>query len=324
MECPEDYTGRRFSKLTVIERCQDDKNSWKCLCDCGGHSSPKYYNLDSSNSKSCGKCRTNENIRNFEGKTFTTKGYGEFCVNKYVSAAEVHITFIQTGTKFVCNFKEVRNKAIKDPFYPSVSGVGFLGAGTYLAVTYLDGLKKNTQAYEVWNGILKRCYNEKWQKERTTGAYDDCSVAEEWHNFQNFAEWYYSQRYAGWGFAVDKDLRVFGNRVYSPEFCSLVPEAVNSLFTGSNERTVDRELPKGIHLCDSKKLYIAQIHCGELTKNGNKKQTYLGQYVNKLDALKAYKVAKERHVKEVANKFKDVLHVEVYNNLMNFEVGITD
>ena len=78
-----------------------------------------------------------------------------------------------------------------------------------------------------------------------------------------------------------------------------------------------------VHFCKDKTLYIAQIHKGELTKAGNKKQTYLGQFNSKVEASSAYKVAKEDHVKEVANRFKNVLDLQVYNNLMEFEVDVS-
>ena len=116
---------------------------------------------------------------------------------------------------------------------------------------------------------------------------------------------------------------MFGNRAYSPSACTLVPRAVNSLFTGSDERLNPRELLKGVHFCKTKKVYVAQLHKGEVTKLGNKKQTYLGQFKDKVPAILAYKRAKEDHVKSVAETYSGVLHPQVYNNLMAYEVDVS-
>jgi hypothetical protein len=55
-------------------------------------------------------------------------------------------------------------------------------------------------------------------------------VCNEWHNFQNFAEWfcknYCDASMDKW--QLDKDIIVPGNRVYSPETCCFVPNAVNN------------------------------------------------------------------------------------------------
>lgn len=56
---------------------------------------------------------------------------------------------------------------------------------------------------------------------------------------------------------------------------------------------------------------------------GNKKQTYLGQFGDKKLAILAYKTAKEEHVKDAAELYKDVIHPDVYNNLMNYEVDVS-
>lgn len=48
-----DETGNKFSKLTVIERC-NGKDLWKCLCDCGNTVSVKGNSLRTGKTKSCG------------------------------------------------------------------------------------------------------------------------------------------------------------------------------------------------------------------------------------------------------------------------------
>lgn len=84
-----DLTGRRFGRLTVLERAEDVRYKdggmavqWKCRCDCGKEAIKKSANLLNGKSKSCGCLR--EEIGNnpfrFEiGQEIETK-YGKFIV----------------------------------------------------------------------------------------------------------------------------------------------------------------------------------------------------------------------------------------------------
>ena len=53
----EDITGKRFERLTVIERVENDrhrKSVWKCRCDCGKEIYVNGSHLKSGHTKSCG------------------------------------------------------------------------------------------------------------------------------------------------------------------------------------------------------------------------------------------------------------------------------
>ena len=55
----EDLTGKRFNKLLVIERVENDKSGksrWRCLCDCGNETVTFGTYLRRGHTKSCGKC----------------------------------------------------------------------------------------------------------------------------------------------------------------------------------------------------------------------------------------------------------------------------
>lgn len=73
--------------------------------------------------------------------------------------------------------------------------------------------------------MLKRCYLSKG-KER---VYSDCEVCEEWRDFQEFASWF-DENYPNDGrdYDLDKDIKVEGNRIYSPETCMFVSRQENS------------------------------------------------------------------------------------------------
>lgn len=61
---------------------------------------------------------------------------------------------------------------------------------------------------------------------------------------------------------------------------------------------------------------LVQLQCGELTSDGKKKQTYLGQYEDREQAIAVYREAKVKHCAEVAERYKDHIDPIVYCNLM--------
>ena len=54
------------------------------------------------------------------------------------------------------------------------------------------------------------------------------------------------------------------------------------------------------------------------------KNTTLGYYDNEYDAHLAYKQAKEAYIKELADKYKDMLDPRAYSALQNYVVNIDD
>ena len=132
-------------------------------------------------------------------------------------------------------------KGIKSPYSPSVYNKGYLGEGKYK--TKVNG--NRTKEYEIWKGVLRRCFSEK-EKERNQ-AYMDITCCEEWLNFQSFAKWYNDNFYQieGQRMELDKDILVKNNKIYSPSTCVFVPKRINLLFIKGDTR---REyLPIGVH-----------------------------------------------------------------------------
>ena len=72
-----DLTGRRFGKLIVIYRIENDKYhnaQWLCKCDCSNETIVPSNRLKSKNTRSCGCLRTfhNYRCRNINNKTYIT------------------------------------------------------------------------------------------------------------------------------------------------------------------------------------------------------------------------------------------------------------
>lgn len=316
-----DLLGQVFGTLTVVEELngKTTRNGYvkgryyRCECSCGGEviTTP---GLLRHSVRSCKNCAANNAKNSILGKIFRSNKYGDYKVVTYVDCKQIEVEFISTGFRVWAASKEVRRGAVRDLLAKSVYGVGYVGVGEYEGTTLINGKKKNSPAYEVWIGILKRCYSENANTRKRHSTYADVSVCEEWLCFQNFAKWYYNNLPSYSSPEVDKDLRVIGSRVYSPETCSFVPVEINALFTGPKD---NRELQRGVHFCNTKKLLIVQLQEGAKTKSGNKKQTYYGSFSSQEEAFAAYFREKKRHVIEVANRNIDKIHPEVYHNLVN-------
>lgn len=189
-----------------------------------------------------------------------------------------------------------------DFYTPSVYGVGYVGEGKYSNKTHPEISKK-------WRGMLQRCYSEKYHREKPT--YISCSVHPDWHNFQNFAEWY-EENYRS-GFSLDKDILVKGNKIYAEKTCCFVPQEINQMLTKANNLRGD--LPIGV--TKNGKGFLAQISIKGVTKP-------LGTYATPEEAFQAYKEAKEYYIKKVAYEYCPRLSLKIFKALINYKVEIDD
>lgn len=112
---------------------------------------------------------------------------------------------------------------------------------------------------------------------------------------------------------LDKDILIKGNKVYSPDTCCLVPQEINILFVKCNINRGD--LPIGV-------IEINGRFSSSVSKNN--KIRHLGKFNTLEEAFESYKFAKEKHIKEVADKWRDKLDPRVYEAMYNYEVEITD
>lgn len=74
-----ELVGKRFGKLTVVERMQNSKahkTRWLCRCDCGNEVIVVGSNLQSGNTTSCG-CLHNELLAESNAKTKITHGHSK-------------------------------------------------------------------------------------------------------------------------------------------------------------------------------------------------------------------------------------------------------
>jgi hypothetical protein len=206
---------------------------------------------------------------------------------------------------------------VKNLYHPNVCGMGFLGDGKHIS----SENNKNTKKYDTWSNMLHRVYNKDIRKKLP--SYEDCQVCKEWHNFQNFGNWFDENYYiigASDNMALDKDILVKNNKKYSPDTCVFVPKSINSLFTRRESSRGDT--PIGVYYREDNNKYRA-LCCNQLI--GDKpKQIKLGQFDNQRQAFLTYKQYKEKHIKEVADYYKSKIPESLYDALYDYKVDITD
>ena len=238
----------------------------------------------------------------------------------YSEATDIIVEF-QDGYKARVHtqYTNFKRGNVKNPYYPSVYGVGITG-NKY--PTWIIGTDKHTKEYDAWQNMLARCFDEKIKEKYPT--YKNATCCEEWLLYENFYEWLHAQEnfdkwYENDKWHVDKDILVKENKVYSYDTCVLVPYNVNKLFVKHELHRGD--LPIGVTKCNNRDGFIAR--CMNPITN---KRDYIGYYDTPQKAFFAYKSYKENSIKEVAQLefHKENITEDCYNAMMNYVVEITD
>jgi len=190
-----------------------------------------------------------------------------------------------------------------------IAGVGICDKGEFSS---REGKSKQSAGYITWKHMIERCYDPEYRARFPT--YNDCEVSEEFKSFQRFMKWATKQK--GFGenkVALDKDLLVKGNKLYSSSTCVFVPREINVLLTKADAKRGKH--PIGVSLNQGR--YMATLCYYGKNKN-------LGRYPTPELAFEAYKLAKEAHIRILAEKYKDVLDNRAYVALQCYQVNITD
>ena len=248
------------------------------------------------------------------GEVSYTKYGTKAVIVEYKSNKEVTVEFQDEHKYRYCtSYINFKNGNLTNPYENRANKdfVGFVGNGKFNSVNAKD-------AYYKWRAMIRRCYCADYESiiNKDIASYKDCTLCDDWLCFQNFAKWYYDHYYeCDETLCIDKDILVHGNKEYAPDKCLLVPNKINLMLI--KETTSRGNLPMGVKLNKRNGMYIAS-----LKKDG--KCQHIGTFVDKYMAFNAYKVAKENHIKEVANQYKTILPENVYNALYKYEILITD
>jgi len=164
-----------------------------------------------------------------------------------------------------------------------VCGIGKNDAW-YMTQTKSSGNHLKCPAYESWKHMLLRCYSVKELSKCPT--YKGCRVCDEWLTFSNYAKWFKDNYVLGC--ELDKDIKVKGNKTYSPSTCLFIPHSINSLLIDSGASRGEHPIGVNFHKCSGK--FVAQINiCG--------KRSYLGLFDTPKNAHYEYKKAKNKQIR---------------------------
>ena len=254
------------------------------------------------------------NYKDCVGKVCKSLNSGDFKVLKYNDNRNVEIQFLKTGFEATVELGSIRKGEVKDPYSPSVFGVGIIGDKYPSRVNDVV-----TKEYKLWHSMLVRCYSDAYKKRQPT--YIGCEVSDNFKSYEYFYEWCHKQiGFGGDGsgnpFHLDKDLLVKGNKVYSEDSCVFLPQEINKMLTRSTASRGGHLI--GVYWHNASRAFKAQV-----SKSAGK-QEHLGYFKTEIEAFKAYKQAKESFIKEQANKFKSQIDPRAYNALMNYTVEIDD
>lgn len=247
--------------------------------------------------------------------------YGnKMVIIKYNNYHNILVKF-EDGYITKAEYGQFKKGQIKSIYDKSVYNIGYIGKGKY-NTSNKNG--KPTIQYRYWINMMTRCYNDKDKENGNNLSYNDKYVCEEWHNFQNFAEWFDKNYYEinNESMALDKDILVKNNNIYSPNTCIFVNKRINNLFI--KRKSARGEYPIGVvyHKRDNE----FRAECSIIDKiTGKKRKEKLGSYKNPEDAFyKGYKPFKEHYIKQVANEYKDKIPDKLYDAMINYKVEITD
>jgi hypothetical protein len=232
-------------------------------------------------------------------------------IEEYNGWKDIVVRFVDSGNLVRTRYELFKKGIVKNPYDKSVYDVGFIGVGEYRPK--ING--ERTKQYAVWHSMLERCYSGKLHKKRPT--YSDCTLAKEWHCFQNFARWYDDNYYEvnGERMALDKDILLKGNKVYSPQTCIFVPQSINLLFVKGDSMRGEYCIGVSLHKITNK----FQVYCSILGDN-----QYLGLFNTYEEAFQIYKEFKEKSIKRIANEYKGKIPYSLYASMMNYIVERND
>lgn len=177
-----DLTGKRFGKLVVLKRGNNDKNhrcTWDCLCDCGNVINVKAAYLSSGGTTSCGCIR----ITSLVGKR-----YGRLKViskeeNTRSKGGKSHVMYLcecDCGNRLIVKAENLRSG--------NTQSCGCLAIDRTKEKSTKHGLTRD-RLYHVWNGMKDRCYNPNSESYHNYGG-RGITVCDEWRdNFQAFYDW---------------------------------------------------------------------------------------------------------------------------------------
>ena len=304
-----DLVGKEFGKLVVTRFAglKYAQHSYECKCICGNTIVATTTELNKGKVVCCAHCRKREKSKHLVGEKVLSSwdGYAE-CVDSLGSKLKVR--FIVNGNERWVTETQFNSRGFKDIARPA---------------DYNDLVKKTKMkvsiAKQEWRGIIDRATKDIVKNRQPT--YMECSLDERWKEQENYIDWFMSQEFAGRvddngnKYHIEKDLLVFSNKIYGPDFCVHVPWDVNVFLHRNTSRFSSKFV--GVAYVDSSvnKHWSATMQCKSVG-------LFVNSYFNtEEDAHEFYKTNKILAGKLLAEKWKNKVDDRVINVLLNIPDG---
>lgn len=199
-----DLTGRKFGRLTVLERVENHGRfvRWRCSCECGNETIALSNNLLRGCTKSCGCLRKKTTL------DLTGQRFGRLVVIERAS----HVGR-RTAWKCLCdcgNTCTVQTYLLRGR---NTSSCGCLHKQRLLLANQTHK-ETGSRLHRIWTNMKSRCHNPKATGFQSYGG-RGIRVCDEWNSYENFRDWALSNGYND-DLTIDR-IDVNGN--YCPENC---------------------------------------------------------------------------------------------------------
>ena len=223
------------------------------------------------------------------GKKYESKCNGEFVVIKREEVdkkgAWYLIEFVETKTRLISSGSNILKGKIKDKYFRSVYGVGYIGN--------VDKPTKHP-LYNIWSNMIKRCYYKEDKNYNTYGG-KGVTVSKEWHCFENYInDISKKENYEllinnkkEWN--IDKDIicneKNINPKIYSNETTKIINQSLNIIIREVDKVQDYETTGKGVH---SKIRYGGLQWCATFydRDNGKTLKKYFSENVYGYDAKK--------------------------------------
>lgn len=110
------------------------------------------------------------------GTRYYSQNYGIMEIIAKDTKKRYRVRFLQTGTEVVAEWENIKRGLVKDRFYPTVAGRGYLGS---------SNTTQNPRIYARWKRMMLACYDA-LHLDYASNNEQGVVVAEEWHNYEHY------------------------------------------------------------------------------------------------------------------------------------------
>lgn len=209
----ESIIGKKFNRLTALERVHDNSKYVKYLfkCDCGNKKIIKKHSVVNGLTKSCG-CLSNEKVKKRCFKDLTGQVFGRLTV-----ISPHHTTRLGTywNCKCICGNECVVLTTKLSNGHTTSCGCRKEEINQAISDMNKTHELSNSRIYSIYRGMISRCYNNYSTNYKRYGG-RGITVCQEWlDDFMNFYNWAMDNGYSD-DLSID---RIDPNGNYEPSNC---------------------------------------------------------------------------------------------------------